>query len=368
MIAILLASSGLYILFYLILRIGWNSIDTPAEPTNQLKFSVIIPVRNEVDNISNILKDLEDQHYSKDHFEVIIADDYSEDNIEQLIQEFAKSSQLKINYLKNKERPGKKSIITQAVAVTQFDYIISTDADCRLSRNWIKEYSQCYSEQINMVVGPVTLDGNGFFSLLQIIEYGCLMAFGAVTISKRIPTMCSGANLSFRKSSFNNVGGYGDNIHVASGDDEFLLYKISKEFPGSVVFLKKELAIVNTITETKVRSFINQRSRWTSKWKHHKNRLYQLFVTIYFLDAAITISGITFLLIHENFLVMALVILARFVSLFWFFKPITNFLNIRKYFFGILILQIFYPLYVFMIGLNSIFGVYTWKGRRYNDR
>ena len=68
------------------------------------------------------------------------------------------------------------------------------------------------------------------------LEFAGLVGVGAACLARQQPTMCNGANLAYRRAAFEAVGGYADNAHLASGDDEFLLHKIHAAFPGTAAF------------------------------------------------------------------------------------------------------------------------------------
>jgi glycosyltransferase involved in cell wall biosynthesis len=49
-------------------------------------FSIIIPARNEEDNIENCIQSVLNNNYSKELFEIIVADDFSIDTTPQIVQ------------------------------------------------------------------------------------------------------------------------------------------------------------------------------------------------------------------------------------------------------------------------------------------
>jgi len=67
------------------------------------------------------------------------------------------------------------------------------------------------------------------------------------------------------KKSIFEVNGYADNMHVISGDDEFLMHKIFKKYPNQVQFLHQKEAIVLTGANGTLSQLTEQRKRWVSK-------------------------------------------------------------------------------------------------------
>ena len=358
----------LHAVFYIHLAYHWKRIQKPTIKEAQVSFSVIIPVRNESENIEGILSCLENQSYPKELYEVLIIDDFSEDDTVDRVKKIAQSTNLSIQLigLTDADCQGKKYALTEGVKQSKYDHIITTDADCRMEANWLKSYNNIFDQDLNMVAGPVSIDGNGLFGRLQQVEFAGLIGFGAVTLQEENPSMCSGANLGFKKDAFKAVGGYENNFFIPSGDDEFLLYNIMKKFPHSTKFLKESEAVVHTSGHTRLSSFINQRTRWTSKWKYNRNWKVRFGAVLFFLDYLFLFSALILMGIGKiSSYYMVSVLLLRFSSLFLFVSPINRFLKGKSSLFPLLILQIIYPLHVLFMGMNSIFGTYTWKGRKY---
>lgn len=358
----------LHVLFYLRLANGWRKIPSVPQRESTIPFSIIIPVRNEESTIEHILRNLNQQDYPSELFEVIVVDDFSEDETVRKVKHLSESLDIDMHviHLDDEEINGKKQALTAGIGEAKFDIILTTDADCQLGENWIKSYNDAFDEATNMIAGPVAIHGKGLFARLQQVEFAGLMGFGAVTISEENPSMCSGANLGFRKRAFDEVGGYSNNLFTPSGDDEFLLFNIMNKFPKSTRFLKSKDAVVNTPAHNNLRSFLNQRARWTSKWKHNKNWKVRLNAVLFFFDYLIfygAIIGAILELIDPIF--MAEIAVLRFLAMYLFVTPVNSFMKGKSPFFPLLIFQIIYPLHVLFMGMNSIFGSYTWKGRKY---
>ncbi len=368
MTILIIAFTIIHVLFYLKLAHGWKKIPRVSGKESLIPFSVIIPVRNEEKNIPQILNRLAEQSYPSELFEVIIVDDFSEDQTIQVVNRLKESTDINIRLIQldDKSKQGKKHALTAAVGAAEHETILTSDADCWFEKNWITSYNNAFDETTNMVAGPVAIEGDGLFARLQQVEFAGLMGFGAVTIANENPSMCSGANLGFRKRAFEEVGGYTNNLFTPSGDDEFLLFNIMRRFPNSTRFLKDDNAVVNTPAHKELRSFINQRTRWTSKWKHNKNWKVRVSAVLFFLDYLLLYAGLGYTLIGGiDPLIMSSVIVVRFLSLFLFVSPINRFMKGKNSFWPLLIFQIIYPMHVLFMGMNSIFGSYTWKGRKY---
>jgi poly-beta-1,6-N-acetyl-D-glucosamine synthase len=338
---------------------------------NSNTFTVIIPARNEAENIEAILHHLAKQDYPTDQYEVIVVDDFSDDKTFDIASKWLTRADFELNViqLKDPTRQGKKHGITAGVNAAKHTIILTTDTDCRMGKDWITSYNQIFDEDVKMVAGPVAIEGSGLFARFQQAEYAGLIGFGAVTISKNNPTICSGANLGFRKTVFEEVKGYENNFFTPSGDDEFMLHDVMSHYPNSVRFLKDQRAIVSTPHQSSWIDLQNQRTRWTSKWKHHRNRVVQALAVLFFLDYALFYLLLVGLFAGLfTFWFVLLLSGLRFLANYIYLNRINSFLKGKSIFISVLLLQILYPTHVLLMGVKSIFGNYTWKGRRFNDR
>lgn len=101
--------------------------------------SVIIPFRNEKDNLLKNLKSLEEQTYPKDKYEIIYVNDSSTDNSIEIIETNRKNENIKVisvpeNFFPNAH---KKRAIKFGIENSRGEIIITTDADCTYNQDWL---------------------------------------------------------------------------------------------------------------------------------------------------------------------------------------------------------------------------------------
>ncbi|MCU0324904.1 MAG: glycosyl transferase family 2, partial [Spirosomaceae bacterium] len=200
---------------------------------------------------------------------------------------------------------------------------------------------------------------------VQIIEFASLVGSGACAMAIQKPNMCNGANISYRKDVFFEVGGFSGNENLASGDDEFLMHKIAAKYPDKVQFLKSQKSIVETYAHHSFKSFYLQRKRWASKWKHYQNKSVSALAVFVFLAnfSVILVSGWYFF--GDLSLRLFLVFLAiKFSAEFIFLSLILKFLHKKSLIPIIPIVQVIYPFYVSFFGLIAQGDGYEWKGRK----
>jgi cellulose synthase/poly-beta-1,6-N-acetylglucosamine synthase-like glycosyltransferase len=355
-----------YFLLVIILIIGWRratSQPMPAPIKNELFISVVIPARNEKKCIQYLLDDIKLQQYTA--FEVLVIDDHSEDETFEIV---VNQSGLDGNFvILQNSGIGKKKAITTGVEAAQGTIIVTTDADCRVGENWLQVINQCFqNDAVKMAFGGVKIIAYpSFFSSLQILEFSSLIGSGVATWAWGFPTMCNGANLAFRRNIFHEVGGYDGNLHVPSGDDEFLLRSIAKKYSKGICFINDERGVIGTQAHTSLKAFIHQRIRWAGKWRFHKtftSSLLAVFIFVFQLSSVALI--IASLLGHVAGMVTIGLLAGKYILEFFFLKQVSRFLHTRWSWLSFILLQGVYPLYILFIGVISNFKSFEWKGRR----
>ncbi|WP_239023020.1 glycosyltransferase [Pontibacter mangrovi] len=330
---------------------------------------MIIPVRNEAANILHLLQDLERQDYPAELLEVLVVDDHSDDNTAALAERFQNSSRLEIrclqlsNYVK---KSGKKAAVQVGVEQAAGELLVFTDGDCRVGPEWLRSYAHLYeTEAPYFISGPVSFHHSpSHFERMQLLEFASLIGIGGASIALGQPNMCNGANLAYTKYVFEQMQGFSGNEHIASGDDEFLLHKVDKAFPGRVRFLKNTEAVVYTDASKSLIQFVMQRVRWASKWKSYQSVQVQLVALCVFLVNLLLFAALFMLLAGAlPWWVFLTAYTTKFAVDYLFLKEITGFLRAQKYLWYILPLQFVYIPYVVLTAFLGLWGRYSWKGR-----
>ncbi len=353
----------------------WLKLNKSAEineSNNSLKISVIIPVRNEAENIGRLLLDLEKQSIPESAFEILIADDGSTDNTSEIVKNFIAKSKIPIKLITLQEpekgiSPKKRAII-QCIEIAKGDIILCTDGDCQVGPDWIKMHRDIHSSsEVEFVSAPVFLTAlenpkgilRKIWYSFQEIEFASLILSGAASIAAGKPNMCSGANISYKKEAFFIVKGFEGNEVLASGDDEFLMHKMAIRNINSVKYLKSQKAIVYTQPLESLKGFYNQRKRWAGKWSFYElNSPKILAIFIFLSNLALILALYTF-----DLGAIGLKILPEFVFLLMGLKFSKN---LDKIIF-IPFLQLIYPFYVALFAIVSLKkSKFVWKERELN--
>lgn len=340
--------------------------------SNRKKYSVtvIVPARNEEDNIARCLDSLAGQDYPRDKLEILIVDDNSIDGTAAVVQKFKKNFDNVFLISAGQFQSGlspKKRALQIGIEASTGEIIVTTDADCWAPPGWISQVVAQFEDQVGVVTGLVLFeprDEKTLFQKIQAIEFLGLTAAGIGSIGAGDPIIANGANFAFRRRAFQQVNGYDEEQHVISGDDDLLLQKIDRLTDWKVKSAIAPASFVYTRPVTTFFSFINQRIRWASKgFVYKKFSLVFFLVSVYLLYLLLFISVPITLPYLLSFPYPAAALLIKFIVDFLLIlkgTALANRKDLRKYF---LLAELFQIPYIIYVGFAGIMGQFSWKGR-----
>jgi cellulose synthase/poly-beta-1,6-N-acetylglucosamine synthase-like glycosyltransferase len=311
---------------------GWSRLTDFKIPSGHIgstKVSIIVAARNEEAIISKTIEDLLQQSYSRSLTEIIIIDDHSTDKTAEIVSTYSAQGVKLISLNEaNALNSYKKKAIQTAIGQCTGDLIITTDADCRMGKDWLATVVAYYEvNDFKMISSPVAyFQEKSFFERAQALEFLYLIGLGASTIGNNKPSTCNGANLAYEKKAFYEVGGFTGIDDLASGDDELLLHKMAARYGDKIGFLKNKEAIVYTHAKPTLSEFIQQRKRWASKSTRYKNKaIIVLGVTVWVFNVSIILNLIGGLFIVSLFKVAIIQLLIKILLEFLFLIGVTRF-------------------------------------------
>lgn len=365
----------LYSILICYLAYGWFRLKTNSSgnPDASMSVSIIIPARNEFENIDPLLKDIAAQTYPSSLTEVIVVDDGSDDETRHQAQQSMRENQIRgvvISLEKVSPNPSpKKRALTKGINRASGELIITTDADCRAGKEWLKTMTLHYQQS-----GAVFLSGpvnhaplTTFFSKIQALEFNSLVASGAGAIGAGTALMSNGANLAFRRKAFLAVKGYEGNESFVSGDDVFLMMKLQKAYgKQAITFVKDPKAIISTAAKSSWKEFMEQRKRWASKTKAYKT-FFALFtsVIVFFFNFLLLLSPVYLLLNPSGYSWVLAAWAVKFFTDALLLFPVSRFLGQAHLFRYYLPAQFFVMFYISLAGFLGMTTKFSWKGRVY---
>ncbi|WP_439127518.1 glycosyltransferase family 2 protein [Polaribacter sp.] len=374
MIWFLVSIGILYAILIIAIAIGFKNIKSFQNENRICKntFSVIIPFRNEAENLPRLLASIHQINYPKNLVEFIFVDDASTDDsvavIEKNLDTISQKSEItrtdiKIINNKRKSNAPKKDAITTAISLAKYNWIVTTDADCMAPKNWLNTLDNFIQlKKPKMIVAPVNyMAQNNSIEQFQLLDFMSLQGTTIGSFGLKFPFLCNGANLAYKKDEFLNLNGFDGNNNIASGDDIFIFEKFLKSDKNAVQFLKSKDATVHTFPVKNWQDLINQRVRWAAKTSNLNLIAAKLIGAFIFL---VNLSIIFCVLFVSNIYIILATLVAKLLIDLVLFIPTLRFYEHKKTLYRwYLFSAIFYPFFSVFIVLKSFFTNYHWKGR-----
>lgn len=338
--------------------------------TTRLRVAVVVPVRNEALVVEKCISSVLGGTYPADLVELVVVDDFSTDETASVVTGlFANRCDnqsvkrlIRLSAYLPPERslfPNKKKAVELAVAASNADIIVTTDADCVVPPNWLKVVVSRFvtDKELQILASPVLCDsGDSLVERYQALDFIGLMGITAAGYQLGWHQMGNGANLAYRKSAFLSVNGYEGNDHIPSGDDMFLLSKIDNKWPGSARFLPAREALVITQPCPDWRSFFRQRTRWGSKNAAIPGIAIKLILlAVLLFCVSIWISLVAALTGFIPWTVFAGQVAVKFLFDYLFLSNVASFFGKREFLKSFPVMSLIHAAQISVAGIGSLF-------------
>lgn len=339
---------------------------TPRQKDPTFSVSIVIPVRNEEQNIGRCLDSLVKQDYPRKLLEIIVVDDHSSDRTAEVVNSHL-GENVQLLSAKESSTKGKKAAIEMGIRHSRGELIFTTDGDCVVPFTWIKGMVSYFSPAVGMVAGRTEFsrtDEHSLFHRLQSLEFLGIVAAGAGAIGAGIPVTCSGSNLAYRREAFEQTGGFGKGKRLVSGDDDILMQAIYKKTPWKVTFATVPETFVQTQPADNIGLFLQQRARWASKCAHYPRKWLVALLAVIFFYFCLMLFSLPFSIHRFSQFPVPLICFslkaAVDLTVVWTGCILFRRLALLPFF---PLAEIFHIPYIVLVSILGFFGRFSWKQR-----
>lgn len=366
---VLLSLAGIYALSILYLMIGFYRM-TPGSSLKVCSLSVVIAAHNEEDSIGKCLESIAAQDYPDDKYEVIIADDRSNDLTSEIIERFcsARENFTSVRVEEGEDVVPKKTALLKALAKAKGEIIVSTDADCVAPKGWLGTLNSCFSKEIGMIVGHAAYPKpKNLWGGIDALDYFSQRAMGAAFVGVGSAYTCTAANLAYRKVIYDELEADFSKLKVRPAEDNFLLNFIHRNTDYSIALVTSEQSIVTTGGAGSLTHFLNQRFRWGAYGDSLVSPgMMMFFVPALLLYGMIWLTAAGLLMYPELATTLAVALGVKAVADYLFLSKSTAVYGCRY------LLKHFLPAWLTNLILVPVIVVrsnlfpFEWKGRKFN--
>jgi glycosyltransferase involved in cell wall biosynthesis len=352
---IFLISLVIQLAFFLLIFSRLAFFKQKTLPAKEIRgVSVVIAAHNELENLKRLIPALLAQNYPD--FEIILADDRSQDETEAfIVKNFIepKLKVIRISALAPHINP-KKNALSQAIALSSKEIILLTDADCMpLSKEWISEMVRPIHQGKEIVLGYSQYEHRaGFLNLLIRYEtfYTAVQYFSLALAGN--PYMGVGRNLCYLRKSFVKNKGFEGYGHITGGDDDLFIRDIAEE--ENIGICLSKAGQTTSIPKTNLSSWLVQKRRHLSVGKHYKVKDRLILGLLALSQISFWVSILIMSLMQFNMALIIIGFVLRTSLLIPIFVAILNRLEDRIKWYALPFLDLIYVIYYISAGLRAI--------------
>ena len=325
--------------------------------------SVIVAARDEEENIQNCLTSLNNLNYPEGKIQIIIVDDKSTDSTGEIVNEFIKDKAKFLMVVTQKnigELKGKTLAIANGIEQATGEIIMTTDADCVVAPDWARTMVSYYtSNDVAIVNGMTNQQEHSSFAAMQSVDFIYLLTVASGSMNMGKPLSCIGNNMSYRRSVYDEIGGYAA-LKFSVTEDFNLLMATHKLKKYKIIYPVDPGALVTSKPCSTYRSLYKQKKRWSVGGLESG-------IIGYLVTATAFITHVCMMLTPFLYSTSVLLLFAFKVFIDYFFlAPVYRKLNLKFKLKDFLIFEGYFILYVFIVPFILLFDrKVEWKGRKY---
>ena len=172
--------------------------------SGKLRVSVLVPTRNRVDLLRELIESIWKQTLDPSEYELIVIDNCSTDGTRALLEDMAGRAPCRMRFVVMTENRGPVHTRNLAAKMAESEILAFTDSDCAVHPSWIENGLAAFGESpaVALVSGPV-VDKPG-----QAVRFFTLRNGAGATENFTYPT----CNVFYRKSVFLALGGFDESV------------------------------------------------------------------------------------------------------------------------------------------------------------
>lgn len=235
--------------------------------------SILVALKDEALTLSACIESLLKLDYPNELLQIILINDRSQDETPAIINSYKEKSELIkiVNIDKTiAGLSGKANAICQGIEHADGEIMLITDGDSEVPPSWAKAHASYYRDNVGLVGGFTLLDrkndATSFFGKIQSLDWAYLLSIGAGAMGLGKPLSVLGNNFSFRKSAYDEVGGY-RNMGFTIIEDFALMRTLVKKTTWKVLYPINPDMLVYSQPMQSWRTFQTQRKRWSAGGK-----------------------------------------------------------------------------------------------------
>ncbi|HEX5169949.1 MAG TPA: glycosyltransferase [Cyclobacteriaceae bacterium] len=344
---------GAQIIFYIFFLIAFSRSSKASNYSHSV--SVVVCAHDEENNLRELIPLLLSQEHPD--YEVIIANDRSNDNTLDLLKEEAKKdNRLRVVHVDHlpPHANAKKYALSLAIKAAQKEIILLTDADCRPKGNrWIKKMTDVMDGRTNIVLGYSPYFSEASFLNLFIRFETLITAIQYLSLALlKMPYMGVGRNMAYKRSLFMDNKGFQDLMGITGGDDDLFINRHATS-ANTLVCLSQD-TLVYSYPKRTWGSYLEQKLRHLSVGKYYRGK-HKWVLGIYISTFIITwFLGLALIFAHTMAIAIIIALVVRCLMVLITIQLASNKLGDKFSLWPVIFLDFLYAIYYLSNGLRAL--------------
>ncbi len=354
---------ALHILFYTGLRKS-GSIKK-SDPDFLPVVTVLVAARNEEHNIVKCISSLKKSDYPKDKLQIILINDNSTDNTEELTFSETKGSSeflvLNTKNYKSSVLKGKVNALSYGISESKGSLYLMTDADCEVPSSWVMETVRNFDSDTGLICGFTKIDyDNSLFAKLQSLDWIYLQSLASASSGINSELSCIGNNLTVSADAYKEIGGY-EKLKFSVTEDLALMRRIKAEKRYKIKYPIDEKCLVKTNPCADLKELYRQKKRWFRGGLGINLLGYILGIELYAMNV-ILLSGFLYLGLYLYLFAASVKIISELILMIPVYRKL-NYKGLIKYF---PLFQLYFAVYGLILPFTFLTGSnIVWKERKH---
>jgi cellulose synthase/poly-beta-1,6-N-acetylglucosamine synthase-like glycosyltransferase len=280
--ALLLLAGGYAVVVAALAWVASRAAPPPSPDTADApSIVVVVAARNEEHHLPRCLDALLAQDYPEDRLQIIVADDHSTDGTADVVRRVAARlapafalagaddeppPRLHCVAVPDPEGPlrGKANALHAAIAASDADLVLVTDADCAPPPTWAAATAARFADpEVGLVCGfsRITPRADRPFDHVQAADWAFLLGAMSALAEAGAPATGMGNNMAVRRTAYDAVGGY-PALPFSVAEDFTLVRAVATRTRFRVRFPLDPATTVATLPMDGLAATYRQRRRW----------------------------------------------------------------------------------------------------------
>ena len=255
----------------------------------------------------------------------------------------------------------KKWALHRGIEQARGEVILTTDADCGVRPGWISSMIRYFTDDVGLVAGFSPLDrieAPSIFHRLIGLDGLALAGVAAGSFGAGIPLTCNGRNLAYRKSVYEEVGGFSTIGSFISGDDDLFMHLVRENTCWDMRYNIDPESIVSSQPPIGFKEFVHQRLRHASKTRHYPIGLTVGLIPVYLFNLFL----LTAVFVLKMWPVLIVIFGMKSILEFFLLLRMVRIFRLQGWLRYFPLAALLHVPYVVVFGLWGLLGRFKWKG------